>query len=541
MMRNSRTRRFGRPLLWLISAGFACECSPLTIAPVASAQQVAPDTASATWMDALKDTARSGRPTLVLVTSGALQSSVDWCYQVRTRLAAHYGESLNIAELRAESDPQRVRSLNVKSIPTVLVYRNDGKGGLVLGGYREGASSEADLCDLLERNAGIASRALIDQAAATGARRTIRVQRASVTTGAPNAQAQAAQQPATNATQDAQVAATTHQYAQSSAQSSPQNYAYETPNKQMPPAPVKTPPNTPAPPPTTYQAPPPQQQPVYSAPPAQTTQPVYAYVPQQPVYAAPPSATPVMVSPPAGQVVVQPAPLNVTVAPSPPPQVTYMAPAMAPAPMMAPAMGMPAMAPAPNAFTASPPMQPAMGPPASAPEPALGAPQPSFGMAPQPGYGAGPAMGYGPQPAAGLGSMAMGMMLTNPNILDRMLGGLGRLLAERSYPRIRMNPESPSLFAAPAGMGGFVGINPAMAMAPSTANPLQTYMAVPNGGGGGGGDATEAYLKAYIALCKEKGITPNLPGWEPPAPSPPTGPVPSPQGAPEKKRGWFFH
>lgn len=72
MMRNSRTRRFGRPLLWLISAGFAYECSPLTIAPVASAQQVAPDIASATWMDALKDTARSGRPTLVVVTSGTV-------------------------------------------------------------------------------------------------------------------------------------------------------------------------------------------------------------------------------------------------------------------------------------------------------------------------------------------------------------------------------------------------------------------------------------------------------------------------------------
>ena len=78
-------------------------------------------------------------------------------------------------------------------------------------------------------------------------------------------------------------------------------------------------------------------------------------------------------------------------------------------------------------------------------------------------------------------------------------------------------------------------------MAPSAANPLQTYMAVPNGGGGGGGggDATEAYLKAYIALCKEKGITPNLPGWEPPAP-PPTGPVPSPQDVQQKKKNWWF-
>jgi len=161
-----------------------------------------------------------------------------------------------------------------------------------------------------------------------------------------------------------------------------------------------------------------------------------------------------------------------------------------------------------------------------------------FGAGPGMGFGPGAGMGFGPSPAAGIGSMAMGMMLTNPNILDRILGGFGRLLSERSYPRIRMNPESPSLFSAPAGMGGFVGINPAMAMAPSAANPVQAYMAVPNGGGGGG-DATEAYLKAYIALCKEKGITPNLPGWEPPAPPPPTGPVPSPQDVHQKKKWWF--
>lgn len=139
-----------------------------------------------------------------------------------------------------------------------------------------------------------------------------------------------------------------------------------------------------------------------------------------------------------------------------------------------------------------------------------------------------------------LGSMAMGMMMTNPNLLDRFIGGLGRLMAERSYPRVRMNPESPSLFSAPMGMGGFVGINPAMAMAPSP-GPLQTYMAMPNGGGNGGGDATEEYIKAYIKLCKEKGVTPNLPGVEPPAPPQQTGPVPSPQDQQRKRFSLFGH
>jgi hypothetical protein len=486
-----------------------------------------------TWMESLNDTARTGRPTLVVVSSSALESSLDWSIRIRLNLAARYGDRLNIAELRAESDPQRVRALNVKSIPTVLFYRNDGKGGLSLAGYLEGALPETQLLEMVDKHSQAQNRALVDQAVPSDTRRVVRVQRASVTAGSPTVPEQGlAQQPQNAPPQDAQVAATTHhQFAQSSAQSTPQTYGHEAPPKQMPPAPVKSPPNGPPQTTTTYQTSPPQQvqQPVYGAPPVPTPQPVYAYVPQQPVYAAPPSSAPVMVQPPAGQVVVQPAPLNVTVGPTPPPQVTYMAPTMAAPPMMATAV------PAPNAFAGPPPAQPMMAPPPAAPEPAFAPPQPAYGV-PQPG----PAMGYGPAPAAGLGSMAMGMMLTNPNILDRMLGGFGRLLAERSYPRIRMNPESPSLFSAPAGMGGFVGINPAMAMAPSQANPVQAYMAVPNGGGGGG-DATEAYLKAYIALCKENGITPNLPGWEPPAPPPPTGPVPSPQGTPEKKRGWLFH
>ncbi|MFM7129830.1 MAG: hypothetical protein ACKO0V_10785, partial [bacterium] len=310
---------------------------------------------------------------------------------------------------------------------------------------------------------------------------------------------------------DEQVAATTLH-----AQSSPQNYVAGLPSKQTPAQPEPPRPYSAPPAPTSA---PPQE---YSAPPAQPQpqpQPVYAMVPQQPVYGAP-AAAPVTVQPPAGQVVVQPSPLNVMVAPTPPPQVTYMAPAYSPPayspPAAAPAYSPPA--PAPNAFAA---------PPAPAPAPAY---SPPVAAAPQPSYGASAPM------SSPLGSMAMGMMMTNPNLLDRFIGGLGRLMAERSYPRVRMNPESPSLFSAPMGMGGFVGINPAMAMAPSP-GPLQTYMAMPNGGGNGGGDATEEYIKAYIKLCKEKGVTPNLPGVDQP-PAPPTGPVPSAQEAP-KKHWWF--
>jgi len=118
------------------------------------------------------------------------------------------------------------------------------------------------------------------------------------------------------------------------------------------------------------------------------------------------------------------------------------------------------------------------------------------------------------------------LMTISPNLFDRFLGGVGRVLAERSNPRLRMSMESPAYFAAPQGVS-----NPV--------SPLQAYMAVPNAGGG---DATEAYVKAYIALCKEKGVTPNLPGLEqPPVPNQPstTGPTPSPQDTQNRKKGWF--
>jgi hypothetical protein len=503
-------------LLWLISAGLSQPFLPSAIvqAQVSDSPRAASSALAVSWVEALKDTARSGRPSVVLVTSGALTSSAEWARQMHSFVSEHYGQSLNCVELRAESEPQRVRSLNVKSLPTVLYYRSDGKGGLALAGHREGHVGTDAIAELVGRPA-VSTDSAADRPAVTSARRVVRVQRASVSTGGETpAGTVGAAESAAIPSRDAQVAATNHQHGHATPQGSPQNFGNEPPSKQMPPAPVKSPPTQP---PQTYQAPPPTHQPVYTA---QPPQPVYGYVPQQPVYAAPPTSPPLMVQPPTGQVVVQPAPLSVTVAPSPPPQVTYMT-HMPVASMPQPVQTMPA----PNAFTAPPP-QPAMSmaPPAQ-PEPGYGMAPPNYGMS-QPGFSAAPAGG----------SMAMGMMLTNPSVLDRMLGGFGRLLAERSYPRIRMNPESPSLFAAPAGMGGFVGINPAMAMAPSGANPLQTYMAMPNNGGG---DATEAYLKAYIALCREKGITPNLPGWEPPT-QPPTGPVPSPQDVSTKKKGWFF-
>lgn len=454
------------------------------------------------WADALRVTTQTGRPSVVLVTSQGLPRSRQWAAGMQQQIKATFGQEVACAELVAESDPARVESLNVRSLPTALVYTLDTNHSLKLAGYIQ---AEVEFRDLYTMVAAARSASIAENTAKRG----VRVQRVSATTTANSPESAA-----TEAARDEQVAATTLH-----AQSSPQNYGGGLPSKQTPTQPEPSRPYSAPPAPTSA---PPQ---TYSAPPAQPQpQPVYAMVPQQPVYGAPASA-PVTVQPPAGQVVVQPSPLNVMVAPTPPPQVTYMAPAYSPPaysppPAAAPAFSPPA--PAPNAFAA---------PPAPAPAPAY---SPPAAAAPQPSYGAAAPM------SSPLGSMAMGMMMTNPNLLDRFIGGLGRLMAERSYPRVRMNPESPSLFSAPMGMGGFVGINPAMAMAPSP-GPLQTYMAMPNGGGNGGGDATEEYIKAYIKLCKEKGVTPNLPGVEPPAPPQPTGPVPSPQDQQRKRFSLFGH
>ena len=501
--RRGRSLRTGKLalLLGLAVLGVADSVPGQGLLPVAAANE--PSAGGISWAEALQTTTRTGRPSVVLVTSQALPRSRQWAAGIRQQITATFGQEVACAELVAENDPARVESLNVRSLPTALVYTLDTNNSLKLAGYIQ---AEVEFRDLYSMVAAARSASGVNIAENT-AKRSVRVQRVSATTTANATAAEAAR--------DEQVAATTLH-----AQSSPQNYGSGLPSKQTPtqpepPRPYSAPPAPTSAPPQTYSAPPAQPQP----------QPVYAMVPQQPVYGAPMASPPVTVQPPAGQVVVQPSPLNVMVAPTPPPQVTYMAPAYSPPaysppPAAAPAYSPPA--PAPNAFAAppAPAAAPAYSPPAAA--------------APQPAFGAGAPM------SSPLGGMAMGMMMTNPNLLDRFIGGLGRLMAERSYPRVRMNPESPSMFSAPMGMGGFVGINPAMAMAPSP-GPLQTYMAMPNGGGNGGGDATEEYIKAYIKLCKEKGVTPNLPGVEPPAPPQPTGPVPSPQDQQRKRFNLFGH
>ena len=75
--------------------------------------------------------------------------------------------------------------------------------------------------------------------------------------------------------------------------------------------------------------------------------------------------------------------------------------------------------------------------------PQQGVPMASF---PQPMMAAGTP---GPQQSV-LGTAAIGLLLNNPGLIDRLLGALGRLLMRRGLPRVEMNAATPAAFQAPA-------------------------------------------------------------------------------------------
>lgn len=421
------------------------------------------DSTQLNWSDALQKTLITGKPSIIMITSHGLPGSEKWAMQLKTQLWEEFGSNLQVGELIAENEPQRVEALNVKSIPTVLIYFRSEDGKLKLGGYHEKQASLADLANDVRLHLPTNQASDNLQNASLSSQRPVRVRRVSTNVAVQESEPQNLADTSQNTPKtaiDPQVEATNHK---SIAQTSPQNFSQPMPSKQIP---QKTVPSNP----TGMQSPPSQ------------PQPVYAYVPQQPVYSAPPASPPVTIQPPAGQVIVQPSPLNVMVAPAPPPQVSYMTQPMAT-----------------NAF-AAPPAQPFTYAAPPVPTQALMAPPAS------------------PQPSGGVG---YGFVMTNPNLLDRFIGGLGQIMAERGNPRIRMSRETPAMMSFPTGAG-----------APS---PMQTYMAVPDQNG----DAMEDYIKAYLKLCKEKGITPQLPGLDQPPVNMPTGPVPSPQDAPARKKWWF--
>lgn len=297
---------------------------------------------------ALKATAETGRPTVVVVT-GATDAGSEL---MRRSLPAilqtqPVGQSVSLAEMPAEVYGERLRQMQVNTAPSILVYAR-GEGGLKLASHRLG---------------------ITDPYQAVGWLATLRLD-------APPPSVAAAPT-------DAALQRTQYPSGQGAT------------------------PQAPPPPPPAYYAPP----------------PAVPVAPVQPVYSAP---APAMVMAPAPQpVVVAQAPQPIIFAPAPAPAVYTAA---APAPLMT--------APAPAQLFAAP----APAPPPVAYAPVAAAPPMAYApvaMAPPQQVAQSPA-------AAAVATM----ILTNPSLIEKVLGAIGRHFAEKGNPRISMAP-APALAAAP--------------------------------------------------------------------------------------------
>lgn len=158
--------------------------------------------------------------------------------------------------------------------------------------------------------------------------------------------------------------------------------------------------------------------------------PIPSYAPAQPLQTFPvvttPAAPPVAITMASPPVYIQQAAPTIILGPTPPPNVV-----VAQAPLSFPTISL-AAAPVSAQMTIAP------SPQAQSQVMAAMSPQAQMLCAmPQPMAAQVPA----PQQAAGLA-----LILCNPNIVDRMIGALGRLLAQRGLPRLQMNPGTPATF-----------------------------------------------------------------------------------------------
>jgi hypothetical protein len=134
----------------------------------------------------------------------------------------------------------------------------------------------------------------------------------------------------------------------------------------------------------------------------------------------PPPVALALSSPP---IYLQQAAPTVVVGPTPPANVFVTQAASYP---IAPLSGVPA--PSPQAGTAQPPLQLTLAAPQA---------HPSLGLLQTPTTVTAPTA----QAAPGIG-----LVLCNPNAIDRLIGAIGRLLAQRGLPRLQMNAATPATF-----------------------------------------------------------------------------------------------
>ncbi len=279
----------------------------------------------------------------------------------------------------------------------------------------------------------------------------------------------------------------------------------------------------------TSQVPTPQAVPVPQPAPTYLPQPTPTYQVQQPVAAIPaPSPVYLQTAPP--PMVIQQQPQQIIIPPTPPPQVTVLQSVSAPA----------AAAPTPNQFFVTPTQpQPAQGQPMAGqpqPQPMMAQPMMAQPMMAQP-------MIAQPQPMAGalqpqqsvVGATAIALLLNNPNFIDRLIGGLGRHLAQRGQPRLQMAPQAPAAMQIPAAGLGAIPMQAGIplqgqAMQVQQAYPVQAYA-----------QPEQAAIPMAVPYAPQAAYPP--PGYYPPPAYYPPYPAPSPQGQPPtpQHKGGLFH
>ncbi|HEX8200964.1 MAG TPA: hypothetical protein VF590_10775, partial [Isosphaeraceae bacterium] len=371
---------------------------------------------------------KSGRPVVVAFTADAEPTSrLAWQQFRAMPAAAGLLGSATFLEVVVESNRERARKLRVQTVPTVVIYTR-GRGGPELAAYQAGFREGYSILGWLMGQDVLAAQAPPPSPS------SIPAPLQELTTGA-----------------DAEVSRAGYEGSYPSPQATPQvpQYSPPPPPQQAPPQPQQAPP---------------QPQMGYPSPPQMS----YPTQPQMAIPVVNAQSQPAMgVAMPSQSVFVQPTSPTVVVGAAPPPNVVFtnampsmpsvsmaLPPAMSSPPQMM--MGMPSP-------PSAPPAQPMMSVPQPQPQPQ---PQPMMGFPqPQPMMGMTQPMQGAAQPQQGLATAAaVGLILNNPGLIDRLLGALGRLLSQRGQPRIQMNPATPQTFqgGVPLAQAGVVSVPQAL-------------------------------------------------------------------------------
>jgi hypothetical protein len=427
---------------------------------------------------ALRATVQTGRPSVLVVTSGSDARS----QRLRRELLDNpqvraLSKTLSFTEMAAESHAAQVKGLGIRAYPTVLVYRRGAKGLECMGAMTQPENASYLLGWLSGLGLGLGQ-----------------------VSGAP-------------APVDPGVSRT--QYA--TGQAGPSGQGPPMPSGQHYP-----PPQPPPTPPPVVQQPyiPPSPPPTYQVAPVVTG----------------PAPVPTLIAPAAPTYVVQQQPATIMMAPAPAPTVVQLQPAQAPPMASAPPMG---NAPPQNLFT-QPAQAPPTGaaPPANAPSyaPPTYPQQVAYAPPTQPVASAPQQVGQGPIAAAVLTTV-----LTNPSLWERILGTIGEHLAQKKNPRIQMGQapvmQAPMTGQAPPAGQAPVAYAPAAGQAYVAAAPAVPYAyGIPTYPPPGYA-APPGYVPQPPPYPQPEYPVPSPQGYAP-SPTPQAYPAPTP---PPKKHGLFHH